>query len=433
MPTAVFFGLPAHGHTNPSLPLVQELVARGHRVVYYSSTAFEEAIVRTGATFRPYASPWMDTLVARLQHVQELAWLLTRTTADVLEHDLPSARAERPDYVLADSVAIWGQWVAAHLEVPCTHSVSTFAFNRKVMAYAARHGVRPTSVRLAWTKIRHVVKALRLTGRLRRQSGGRGPAFGASMLGQAPLNIVYTSKYFQPCVESFDDRYMFVGPALAARRETTVFPWETVGDGPMVYVSLGTLFNADVAFYRACFEAFRAEPLRVVMSIGSQVTPEAIGPAPSNVLVRQSVPQVAVLERAAAFVTHGGMNSVTEGILSRVPLVVVPQMSEQVVVGRRVEELGAGLFLPPAAITPDALRAAVRRVMQEPAFRAAASRIRESFAEAGGPARGADAVINRHSSLQLITRATFRRSSLRARRWRPGRSRDATCPRPMVR
>ena len=96
-----------------------------------------------------------------------------------------------------------------------------------------------------------------------------------------------------------------------------------------------------------------------------------------------------MLRRATVFVTHGGMNSVNEGLYHGVPLLVVPQMSEQAMVGRRVEELGAGLYLAKEGVTADRLRDSVRRLLSEDGFRAAAQIVRESFLTAGGAARAA--------------------------------------------
>ena len=36
MSKIVFFCIPAHGHTNPTIEVIRELVARGNEVVYYS-------------------------------------------------------------------------------------------------------------------------------------------------------------------------------------------------------------------------------------------------------------------------------------------------------------------------------------------------------------------------------------------------------------
>jgi MGT family glycosyltransferase len=100
-----------------------------------------------------------------------------------------------------------------------------------------------------------------------------------------------------------------------------------------------------------------------------------------------------VLQRASAFVTHGGMNSVSESLYYGVPVVVVPQMGEQAIVGRRVEELGAGLYLAKEEVTAETLRASVRRLLAEDRFARQTGEIRESFQNAGGVTRAADAIV----------------------------------------
>jgi UDP:flavonoid glycosyltransferase YjiC (YdhE family) len=87
------------------------------------------------------------------------------------------------------------------------------------------------------------------------------------------------------------------------------------------------------------------------------------------------------------------MNSVSESLSFGVPVVVVPQMGEQEIVGRRVEQLGAGLFLPKAAVTAEALRAAVRRVLSDESYRRRAAEVGETFRAASGVGRAADAIL----------------------------------------
>ena len=111
----------------------------------------------------------------------------------------------------------------------------------------------------------------------------------------------------------------FVGPSITNRRGTTDFPWEHVRHPVIVYASLGTLFNTDATFYLNCLEAFRGEDFQVILSIGSNVPQESLGPVPANFIVQTHVPQVDVLRRAAVFVTHGGMNSVSESLHCGVP------------------------------------------------------------------------------------------------------------------
>lgn len=388
MAKALFLSLPLAGHTNATLPLVRELVGGGDEIVYYSSDSFAARIEQAGGGYRPYRNAFLADMASLPDRMEELAWLLMRTTDEVLDQELGAFRKERPDYLITDSIAPWGQWIGGILGVPVVTSVPTFAFNRSVLGFGMKHGVRPKSARILLAKLRHMMRALQLLRRLRRKHGVHGPSFFETVSGRSGLNIVYTSRYFQPCAETFDQHFEFVGPSMASRAESIDF---TVG-GTMIYISLGTLFNADSSFYRKCFDAFRDDDFQVILSTGSRVSPESLGTAPRNFIVRSHVPQLDVLQRAAAFVTHGGMNSVSESLYYGVPVLVIPHLGEQALVGRRAEGLGAGLYLDKDAVTPDALRELVRRLLSESGFRLQASKIAESFKTAGGVARAASAI-----------------------------------------
>jgi MGT family glycosyltransferase len=393
MAKALFLGLPLHGHTNPSLPLVRALVERGDDVVYFSSEAFAAKIQQAGAQYRPYRNAFLADPRQLADRTDTIPWLLMRTTAEVLGDELDAFRAERPDYVISDSVAPWGQWVGQLLDVPVVTSVSTFVVNRQVLAFAASHRTRPRSARLLVSKLWHVSKATRLRRRLRREHGVNGTSILRLLFGSSDLNIVYTSRYFQPCADSFDERFLFIGPSIGSRTESADLPWDEALQRDVIYVSLGTLFNADPSFYRNCFEAFGNEKAQVVMSIGTATTAASLGSPPANIVVKPWVPQLDVLRRASVFVSHGGMNSVSESLYHGVPLVVVPQMGEQEIVAKRVEGLGAGLCLAKKDVTADRLRQSVNRVLGDDRFRAQAAAVRRSFDAAGGVARGADAIL----------------------------------------
>ena len=87
------------------------------------------------------------------------------------------------------------------------------------------------------------------------------------------------------------------------------------------------------------------------------------------------------------------MNSVSESLYHGVPVVVIPQMGEQAIVGRRAEQLGTGLYLAKDDVTPESLRASVRHLLSDSRFREQAARVRESFHSAGGVERAVDAII----------------------------------------
>jgi len=387
---ALFFGLPVHGHVNPTLPLIRELAGRGEEIVYLSTGEFEHRITATGATYRPYRNSFLPELGTVARRLDELAWLLMRTTSELLAGELDDYKAARPDYVVTDSVAQWGHWVGEILGVPVVTSVSTFAFNRHVLRYGVAHGVRPRSAGQFLSKLRHIFRAARLMGRLRRTYGVKGP--GLMPMSASPLSLIYTSRDLQPCAETFDDRFCFVGPLFEPRVGDPDFPWEALGARRLVYVSLGTLFNDALPFYRACFEGLSGVDAQIVLSVGSRISLDGLGTPPPNILVRTHVPQLALLERTTAFVTHGGMNSVNESLFHAVPVVVIPQMSEQEIVGRRVEELGAGVFIAKESVTPERLRESVEQVLNDDGFAARAQRLSTSLRAAGGASRAADAV-----------------------------------------
>ena len=282
MPKALFFGLPLAGHTNPSLPLVRELTARGTRILYFSTDAFADRIEATGAEYRPYRNAFLNDLRQLPERTDQLSWLLTEATADLLERELAALRTERPDYVITDSVAPWGQWIGQLLEVPVVTSTSTFAINRQVLTYAVSQGIRPRSSRAVMSKLRHIAKALGLSRRLRRRYGVPGTTFMGMVFGQSRLNVVYTSRTFQPCAETFDDRFLFVGPSISSRAEIADFRWEELTHPVLVYVSLGTLFNTDAAFFRHCLEALGPVDCQVVVSLGQQVQIADLGPVPAQ-------------------------------------------------------------------------------------------------------------------------------------------------------
>jgi MGT family glycosyltransferase len=393
MARALFLGVPLHGHVNPSLALVHELVGRGEAITYYATDEFAPSIRLTGAAFAPYRSTRVADLHLLPDRLEEISCLLIDATAEVLDHQLDEFRAARPDYLIADSVAPWGQWLAEIVRVPLATSTSTFAINRRVLAYATRHGARPKSARAVLAKFHHVLQAFVSMRQLRRRYGVKGPGIMRSVFGRSEVNIVYTSRHFQPCAATFDGRFHFIGPSMERHTPHAHFSWRPLQDQAVVYVSLGTLFNANPLFFRQCIEAFSRADFQVIMAVGHRIAPESLGRMPPNITVHPYVPQLDVLRLARVFVTHGGMNSVNEGLFYGVPLLVIPQMNEQLIVGRRVEELGAGLCLTSRDLSPETLRASVTRLLADFQFRRQAAVLCDSLREAGGVARGADAIL----------------------------------------
>ena len=382
MSSIAFLSIAMHGHVNPTLPVVAELVRRGHSVMYHTSPAFRAEIAATGATVRLY--PGGDQPLPDPPLPVTLLAGLARTTVHVLPDVLTDLRGFRPDLIVHDSACPWGAIAARELGVPAAATFTTFAFNRQA----------PSPTRASWELLAEAATRpgslrdyLRARWRLRRRHHPRGlPLTDLGNIRQ-PLNLVYTSREFQIGVEEFDRTYRFVGPSVGARPADPSFPADRLRD-PVLYASLGTVFDSGPALLRSFATALAPLGGTVVVSTG-RTDPAALGPLPGNVLAMRSVPQPEVLARAALFVTHGGMNSVNEAMSAGVPMLVVPQGADQPLVARRGGELGAGLSMRSQDVTEASVHALARRLLDDPRFRAAATYLRAAQHRAGGYRRAA--------------------------------------------
>lgn len=398
MAKLLFFNVPAYGHVNPTLPVVTELVQRGHHVVYYNAATFEQAIRGTGAEFQPYPNSNMSEseFARRISNLADVSVFILEETIRLLPFVLHTLEQEQPDVVVFDSLALWGMQAARLHGLASVASISTFVHEGVTGLLTWRDYLYVA--RQAWNKL-PVVQRLRR--QLVQNYGTRIFPDKSTLPCKGDLNIVYTSREFQPDTRSIDDSFCFVGPSLASSvRQATDFSWEALDpERTKVYVSLGTLYNQNSAFYRTVFSAFADHSAQFILAVGRSTDIQALGPVPDNFIVRPAVPQLQLLQHVSLFVTHGGMNSVNESLNYAVPLVVVPQQIEQLINGRQVARQSAGVVLgdrpPYGRVDVGSLRHAVDTVLSDPIYRQNSERLRRSFHEAGGYKQAAAAILSR--------------------------------------
>lgn len=391
MKRIAFFCIPAHGHTNPMLPVAAELVKRGNTVRFYSFDEFSEKIAATGADFVS-----CDVFLPELTE-QEKAGLKKVFSTEMTIQDIRiTLRMDRfldgefktfnPDVVYTDSVCFWGKLNAWKHNVPMVVSTSTFAFNQLSSQYMKNSPKELADMILGLPRISRELKTLEPYG-----YHVKNPLSLVQSDNQTD-SVVYTSRRFQPYAESFADHFAFVGPSVFS----DILPQKTK-ERPLVYISMGTVINDRPDFYAGCIEALRDQNVDVIISCGNAVSPESLGALPGNIRVFPYVDQLDILSKADVFITHCGMNSVSESLYMAAPMVLYPQTSEQKAVARRTAEIGAGMVLSDDSV--EGIRTSVLEVLHHDAYGKAAEACCRDFRSCTGAAGAAEFIENApHSS-----------------------------------
>jgi MGT family glycosyltransferase len=384
---------PLTGHVNPTVAVGAELAARGHEVAWAGHPGTLRPLLPDHARVFAVVD---DALAARLQGDRE-RWVALRGPAALKpfweEFLIPLAQGMlqpvgeaiagfAPRVVIADQQALAGAAAARRAGVTWATSATT-------------PGELAGSL-TAMPKVEEWITGL-LTA-LQRDSGSTDPV---DLRFSDRLVLAYTTPALFGDTSGFGPQYVFCGPALSGRPERASFPWHWLDeDRARLLVSLGTLNGAaGQRFFRTVVDALAdlGDELQAVITAPDPWGPAGAGPpdgapdggVPPHILFAGHVPQLALLPRMSAVVSHGGHNTVCETLAHGLPLVVTPIRDDQPLIAQQVADAGAGIRLRFGRLRAAELRDAVRAVLAEPAYRAAADRIRDSFTVAGGAATAA--------------------------------------------
>ncbi|MFJ7250777.1 macrolide family glycosyltransferase [Kitasatospora sp. NPDC098652] len=379
--------VPAHGHVNPSLAVITELVARGHRVSYVNDPSFRGIVESTGAEFVPYPSalPLADDPAGWPEEPVAIQDVFLDDTLAMWPVLLEAFEDDRPDLVLYDIAGFAGRAFGERLGVPVVQLSSSF---------------------VGWDDIEgdlaEVFEAIR--------NGPGGPEhyrrFGEWLAGAGAVErdveafknrpercIALVPRALQPHADRVDERrFSFVGPCFGDRSHQG--RWERPADAEKVLlVSLGSAFTDRPAFYRACVEAFGDLPgWHVVLQVGKHTDLAELGDVPDTVEVHRWVPQLSVLAQADAFVTHAGMGGSSEGLFHALPMIAVPQAVDQFANADALVALGVARRLDTEEATAAALRAALVELVGDPAVGERLAVLAAAARAEGGTARAVDLI-----------------------------------------
>lgn len=356
------------------LPLARALRDRGHAIAVATEVGWHPNVVAEGfdalAAGLPHEAAWRhvtaafgDSVAVALEHRADevFALLFGEGHANGKARELAEAAASwSADTIVYESGDLAGPAVAAALALPSIHH-----------SWGAM-------LPLAW----FTAAAARV-----------GAAWEAFDLTPPAMAGVFDGLYVDLAPPRFQTgrplgERVWMRPAYA--EESAGPAWLKTLQPPLVYVTLGTLFN-DPRLLRTLVEALDGVGSAVVTT-GRDVDPAELGPVPRHVHVERFLAQAHVLPLAAAAVGHGGSGSTLGALAHGVPLVLLPMGADQFHVAECSASAGAAIVLRADEATSDSVREALARVLENDSFRHAARAVQEEIAAMPTPAETAAAI-----------------------------------------
>ncbi|WP_209439967.1 macrolide family glycosyltransferase [Paenibacillus sonchi] len=391
MSNVLFLSVSAHGHVNPTVGLVHELIQRGETVTYFGFEKFRAKIEQTGAVFKTYKENLLlfqddfaenneDVLEASAEDFLEMLTDTLRPGKRIIEDVLDQIRGLQFDYVVYTAAFPFGNAIAQILNIPAVASMAILATPAEFMPTGEE-----SSKASSLDSYQAIVQELKETFDVEMP-----PDILDCFYCKGDISIIYTSKTFIAHPEYYDDSFKFIGPPIFDRQEKVDFPFEQLEGKTVIYISMGTRVSTIMELYDLFFKSFAGFDAVVVMTAYDvDISQFSI---PDNFIVRNYVPQLEVLKYTDVAVTHAGMNSTSDLMYSNVPFVAIPITADQPYMARRAQELGAAIALDFMTVTPELLRASVEKVLADPGYREHIQQISKSFKEAGGYPKAVDEI-----------------------------------------
>jgi UDP:flavonoid glycosyltransferase YjiC (YdhE family) len=364
----LFTTIPGSGHFHPLVPTARALQVRGHDVAFAASPAFASAIEAAGFEAHPAGPSWLENLTDPvMQKILAGEFFVDLIRMGMVEGVVRAARTTGAEAIVHGGAELGGRVAGAILELPVASAAAAAGkfywpmMRPGIARAAAEHGLDGDRVAADDFEVLRI---------------DRTPPSLETEGYQAPPNEINVRP------EPFDG-----GGDLPA--------WfDELGERPLVYVTLGTVFNGNVPLFRLIADALADQPFDVVIALGHGIPREALGEVAGNIRVGGYLPQARILERATVVVNHGGYNTVSAALGAGVPLFLLPMGADQPYNTERCVTAGAALGViqdqppgpptagPPPFAPPDAavIRDGTLRLLEEPAFRAAARAIAAEIA-----------------------------------------------------
>jgi zeaxanthin glucosyltransferase len=403
-----FVAPPFLGHLNPMSALARELVGRGHRATFLHMPDAEKLVAERGFPFRPIGetSHPPGTLAAVLRRMGSVNGPLglggiirdVASSTDMLCRDLPKAlRTLGADMLVSDQAEAAGGLVGRHLGMPFISVANALPLNREPSIPPPFTPWRYDTSRWA---IERNLGGYRVSDMVMRRQGVVISGF-ATAWKIGPLRTIEdcASPFGQisQLVPGLDfprgelpDAFHYVGPLRGGEPIAAGFVMPPRMGQPLAYASLGTLQGSRAGLFARISKGLSRAGMQVVLAHGGGLTEEQALALPGSPAAFAFVPQAEVLGQADIAILNGGLNTVLDALTAGVPIVVAPVAFEQGAIAARLVRAGAGKMVSRRLLTAGRLARTVGRVIDDPRYAAAATRLQAEIAAAGGVRLAAD-------------------------------------------
>jgi MGT family glycosyltransferase len=369
---------PFFGHISPTLSVGASLIARGHQVAWVGIQEIAAEHIPAGGEFIvPHEElaehlPAIQRILKRQDDGPNISGAETLKLA-LEETYIPFCKflmkglsrivdAYCPDVIVSDCITFAGAICAYNKGIPCVTTTP-------VPPDVGGDAMSAPKVHAWW--VQHIMS-------LQHEFGIYVPT---SVVNSNQLNLVFTSQEFSGLTHP-PEHMKFVGP-VKGRPNNTPFDWERLrkAAAPKVYVSLGTLL-VDIRkdFFGKLVAAFADQPLTIVAA----TSPDIFEQWPDNFIVQGYVPQSQLMAEMDAVICHGGFNTVNDTFMNGLPMLITPIAYDHFHTASLIEKAGCGIKLRYKRLRVNDLKTAMWEILENPKYRAAAQRTRDTFIKAGG-------------------------------------------------
>ncbi|NMS91118.1 glycosyl transferase [Clostridioides difficile] len=365
----LFINLPFSGHVYPTLGLVEKLVHKGNSVTYLLTEEWKDKVLEMGSDFLCYEDD--RKLSIQIKNAYQASIKVVH----------------KFDLIIYEHLFFLGKHIAERFNKLVIRIITAPAPNEILMKEFINSGGILSIFRFEWIcrrwtkKVSNGVKLM--TNSWLKEITENPPE----------LNLVYTIKKFQPYAEDFpEDKFIFLGTSIYQRNKKNEFIFPEFKNN-LIYISLGTVVNKAMSFYKKCINAFKDENVTVIMSVGNSINISDFSEIPNNFYIYPFVPQLEILEKSNVFITHGGLNSVMESLYFGVPMVVIPFMSDQPSNAQQIELLNLGKKISHKHITSDILKDSTLAVLNDSTITQNIIFMQKEIRSAGSNEFGADLIM----------------------------------------